>query len=150
MSKCAACSFAPAMVMKDCTAPDPTRHITDQSEQRSVYADALITTTLKSHPPPVSPPQPRNSVLVWDATLRSRAESRVKLDAARIKYPLIDQGRELRGAPLSLTLHWDVMPITGALYAGHGGNYSATLPSAYCKRAGVDPSGKFATCTISN
>lgn len=87
-------------------------------------------------------------MLVWDAVLRSRAESVVRLDAARIKYPLIDQGRELRGAPLSLTLHWDVMPITGALYAGRGGNFSAALPAAYCKRAGVDPSGRFAACAL--
>ena len=61
---------------------------------------------------------------------------------AFVKYPLLDQSKDLRGALMSLTLHWDVMPITGMLYSDARGNYSVRLPDSYC----ADADGESTQC----
>ena len=69
---------------------------------------------------------------MWDSIVTSIDDTILNLNETNIKYPLIDQHRELRGAPLTLTLHWDVMPITGVLSAGSGGHHRVILPERYC------------------
>ena len=54
------------------------------------------------------------------------------LNNAFIKYPVIHHDKELRGAPLSISLHWDVMPITGTPYFDWRGVSTVTLPETYC------------------
>lgn len=71
-------------------------------------------------------------MVIWDKVLDSKAASRLDVSRAHVKYPLIDQGKELRGVPVSLTLHWDVMPITGKLYQATRGNFTVALPAGYC------------------
>jgi hypothetical protein len=48
----------------------------------------------------------------------------------RITFDL--QNTELRGVPVSLSLNWDVMPITGVLYRGKRGRHTVRLPTEYC------------------
>ena len=91
------------------------------------------TLPLPSPPPPA--PQAANSVVLWDKVVRSRAEALVQVKDAYTKYPLLDQGKDLRGTPMTLTLHWDVMPITGMLYADTRGNHTVRLPGSYCAEA---------------
>ena len=76
--------------------------------------------------------QPRNELVVWDSIVTSVDAAALTLNGSSVKYPLIDQHQELLGAPLTLTLHWDVMPITGVLYAGMGGRHRVVLPERYC------------------
>ena len=59
---------------------------------------------------------------------------------AFIKYPLLDQSKDLRNALVSLTLHWDVMPITGMLYSDKRGNFSLRMPGSYCSDDGESSS----------
>lgn len=83
----------------------------------------------------VTPSNVRNELVVWDKVVTAPAGAVFSMLDHQIKYPLIDQHRELRGAALSLTLHWDVMPITGIIYAGSGGKHSIILPERYCNGA---------------
>ena len=69
---------------------------------------------------------------MWDSIVTSVDAAALKLNGSNVKYPLIDQHQELLGAPLTLTLHWDVMPITGVLDAGVGGRHRVVLPERYC------------------
>ena len=73
-----------------------------------------------------------NEVVIWDRVVNNASEAVLKLDGQFVKYPLMDAGKELRGTPVSLTLHWDVMPITGKLYGATRGNHTVRLPTAYC------------------
>ena len=34
----------------------------------------------------------------------------------RMDYPLVDQGQNLRGREVNLTVEWNVMPLVGYLY----------------------------------
>lgn len=79
-----------------------------------------------------------NQVVVWDRVVNSAASAKLDVAGAHVKYPLIDQGKELRGAPVSLTLHWDVMPLTGKLYASRRGNFTVALPEAYCSEGACE------------
>ena len=38
-------------------------------------------------------------------------------DNVLVKYPLIDQGRDLRGEEVRLQLMYDAVPLTGPLYS---------------------------------
>lgn len=83
----------------------------------------------------VTPSNIRNELVIWDKIVTKPADAALLLKEQPVKYPLIDQHRELRGTVLSLTLHWDVMPITGVLYSGGGGKHSVVLPDRYCSGA---------------
>ena len=85
---------------------------------------------------PLPPFQAVNEVVVWDRVVGSREESQVQTTNAFIKYPVIHHGHELRGVPLSLSLHWDVMPLTGVPYLDRSAKATAvTFPAEYCADA---------------
>jgi len=79
-----------------------------------------------------------NQVVLWDRVVQNASSAVLRLAGQYIKYPLMDQGKELRGTPVSLTLHWDVMPITGKLYGATRGNRTVRLPAAYCSESERD------------
>ncbi len=76
--------------------------------------------------------QSLNELVVWDRVVTSPGDGRLLEQDAWFKYPVVDQRTEMRGRLLNLTLHWDVMPYSGLLYAGRGGSFTARLPPAYC------------------
>lgn len=89
-------------------------------------------------PPPAPPPPPLqkvNEAVIWDLVVQNRSQAVLSVRDRDIKYPLIDQGKDLRGTPVALTLHWDVMPITGTLYTAQGGRHTVRLPERYCSVA---------------
>lgn len=80
--------------------------------------------------------QKRNEIVIWDQIIPSAADARLNLTNEMNKYPIIDQHTDLRGAPVSLSLHWDIMPITGLLQLGGKGSHTVQFPEAYC--SGID------------
>jgi|EP00970_Alexandrium_tamarense_P019792 signal peptidase complex subunit 3 len=80
---------------------------------------------------------PKNQVVLWDRIIEasSPASSKIlKEDNVFVKYGLIDQGNELRGKEVELSLMWDHMPLTGTLYMGQQAEGTAskfTLPAEY-------------------
>jgi signal peptidase complex subunit 3 len=76
-----------------------------------------------------------NQVVVWDKILEAIDPKKlIKEENVFVKYALVDQGTELRGKDVTLSLHWDHMPITGFLYMGGQSpdtTTSFTLPAEY-------------------
>mmetsp|Transcript_8619 Transcript_8619/g.15950 ORF Transcript_8619/g.15950 Transcript_8619/m.15950 type:complete len:152 (+) Transcript_8619:131-586(+) len=54
----------------------------------------------------------RNEVIVWDTIIRSREEAGID-DTFMSKYKLVDNGADLRGRNVNVTLAWNVMPYIG-------------------------------------
>lgn len=77
--------------------------------------------------------QAANSVVIWDKVVPTKEDAKLKYKGERAKYPLIDQHQELRGVPVSLTLHWDATPITGLFSTTISRNHTVTLPADYCQ-----------------
>ncbi|WZN59066.1 subunit 3 of signal peptidase complex [Chloropicon roscoffensis] len=71
----------------------------------------------------------RNEVTVWDKVMTSTEEARIE-EAFLSKYALVDNGSDLRGRDVNLTLAWNVMPYIGALYFGEK-VFAAKMPSEY-------------------
>lgn len=80
---------------------------------------------------------PKNQIVLWDRIVEaSDPPSKKVLDERNVfvKYGLVDQGAELRGREVELSLMWDHMPLTGLLYAGKQEEGTASkfvLPSEY-------------------
>lgn len=91
-----------------------------------------------------TPSNPRNEVVIWDHVANSTDSAILRLRNAKNKYLLMDQSTDLRGTPVSLTLHWDVMPITGLMYQETKGRHTVKLPTSYCSG---NP-GTSSACTV--
>jgi signal peptidase complex subunit 3 len=76
--------------------------------------------------------QVKNEVVIWDYIVRNQSEARLIFSNWFVKYPLISQGADMRGRAVNLTLHWDVMPLTGLLYFDTKGSAEVQLPQDYC------------------
>ncbi len=80
---------------------------------------------------------PKNQVVLWDRIIENTDDYDARvLDESNVyvKYGLVDQGAELRGKEIELSLMWDHMPLTGALYMGgqeEGTASKFVLPSEY-------------------
>mmetsp|Transcript_18394 Transcript_18394/g.19151 ORF Transcript_18394/g.19151 Transcript_18394/m.19151 type:complete len:170 (+) Transcript_18394:53-562(+) len=72
-----------------------------------------------------------NQVVVWDKIIKSKSGTKIKETNQFVKYPLKDQGSELRGKEVTLKLLIDHMPITGPTYPLFAGNHTFKLPSKY-------------------
>ncbi|CAI0417712.1 unnamed protein product [Linum tenue] len=57
-----------------------------------------------------------NQVSLWDAIIPAKEQSKFRVQTVN-KYRFIDQGSNLRGKDLNLTLHWHVMPKAGMMFA---------------------------------
>lgn len=73
-----------------------------------------------------------NEAVIWDRVVNRTADARLRISGAFNKYPIIDQHTELRNAAITLSLNWDVMPITGLLFRGQRAVSTVRMPPAYC------------------
>lgn len=84
-----------------------------------------------------TPTNPKNQIVLWDRIIESTDPAAVKElreENVFVKYGLVDQGAELRGAEVELSLVWDHMPLTGVLYMGEQREGTASkfiLPADY-------------------
>lgn len=76
-----------------------------------------------------------NEVVIWDRVINRTADARLLLAGVYNKYPLVDQRAELKGAPVTLSLSWDVMPITGLLKKTSVVASRVRMPTQYCTEA---------------
>merc|ERR1740117_1150263 len=72
-----------------------------------------------------------NQVVIWDKIITEKENAKLELTNVPNKYYLTDQRDELRNTEITLSLRWDIMPITGVLAEHQQGNYTHTLPSKY-------------------
>lgn len=84
-----------------------------------------------------TPTNPKNQIVLWDSILESTGPPSTKILDERnifVKYGLVDQGAELRGMDVELSLMWDHMPLTGLLHMGkqeEGTTSRFVLPEEY-------------------
>ena len=82
-----------------------------------------------------TPTNPKNQIVLWDRIIENTDPSKViREENVFVKYGLVDQGAELRGKDVELSLVWDHMPLTGNLHMGEqglDGRSSFVLPSEY-------------------
>ena len=84
-----------------------------------------------------TPTNPKNQIVLWDRIIESTDRRDAKVLDERnvfVKYGLVDQGAELRGAEVELSLMWDHMPLTGSMYMGgqeEGTASKFVLPTEY-------------------
>ncbi|GJN05921.1 hypothetical protein PR202_ga23598 [Eleusine coracana subsp. coracana] len=71
-----------------------------------------------------------NQVSLWDHIIPDKDPANLQLEV-KSKYPLIDQGRSLRGKKVQLVLHWHVMPKAGAMIRDRMALSEFKLPDAY-------------------
>lgn len=78
-------------------------------KQLFVFIKATWETKTNSH----------NEQIIWDRIIQSPHDAVLQLNASSPKYLVIDQkAGEIRGKPLNISIHWDVMPYTGTLSLG--------------------------------
>lgn len=77
-----------------------------------------------------SPRNGVNQVVVFDKIIEDRQQAIISSGNLRNKYNLVDQGRNLRGRDVNVTVSWNVMPIVGALYT-RSASFPARLPDEY-------------------
>jgi len=65
-------------------------------------------------------------------------KAKLKLVDELVKYPLVDQHVELRERPISLSIFWDIMPITGILKRSSKLMTRVRLPKQYCRQTDVE------------
>lgn len=121
--------------------PNPTAALPSRAVQRGVGLQPLFGGGIWARlPPPWSsqlgptacPQPPLEPRLVQDKAV-------IKLRGHKTKYAFIEQGRNLRGRDVNLTLAWSIMPrvgecVCGWVAGGEGGCFQ--LPGACCHSAG--------------
>jgi signal peptidase complex subunit 3 len=69
-----------------------------------------------------TPTNPKNQLVLWDRIIEASDDAATQKvlneQNVFVKYGLVDQGAELRGTEVELSLMWDHMPLTGTLYPG--------------------------------
>lgn len=73
-----------------------------------------------------------NEVVVWDKVVNNTKDAVLRYVNEFNKYPLVDRKQELRGTQITLSLSWDIMPITGLLWRRSRPFALLQLPRAYC------------------
>eukprot|EP00574_Skeletonema_japonicum_P013312 CAMPEP_0201726364 /NCGR_PEP_ID=MMETSP0593-20130828/9406_1 /ASSEMBLY_ACC=CAM_ASM_000672 /TAXON_ID=267983 /ORGANISM="Skeletonema japonicum, Strain CCMP2506" /LENGTH=176 /DNA_ID=CAMNT_0048217839 /DNA_START=264 /DNA_END=794 /DNA_ORIENTATION=+ len=80
---------------------------------------------------------PKNQIVLWDRIIENTdplEKKQLNEKNVFVKYGLVDQGAELRGKEVELSLHWDHMPLTGTLFVGkqkEGTESAFRLPMEY-------------------
>jgi signal peptidase complex subunit 3 len=72
-----------------------------------------------------------NQVVLWDRIVQRQKDAHLKVKSMRLKYPFIDQGKNLRGLQYNITVCWDVMPKVGLLYIRSKSFPMEPLPQEY-------------------
>ena len=83
-----------------------------------------------------TPTNPKNQIVLWDRIIENIDTNGKIINESNVfvKYGLVDQGAELRGKEVELSLMWDHMPLTGMLYMGgqkEGTASTFVLPEEY-------------------
>jgi signal peptidase complex subunit 3 len=79
----------------------------------------------------VTPENKVNQVVLWDRIVQRQKDAHLKVRSMRLKYPFIDQGKNLRGLPYNITVAWDVMPKVGRLFIRSKSFPMDPLPADY-------------------
>eukprot|EP00049_Salpingoeca_infusionum_P008639 m.142803 g.142803 ORF g.142803 m.142803 type:complete len:180 (+) comp14070_c2_seq2:87-626(+) len=78
---------------------------------------------------------PFNQVVIWDKIIqRDDGNEKLALQKLKIKYPFFDDRGALLGNNVTLSLHWNVIPVAGTLPRYADGSIALQLPSDYTKR----------------
>lgn len=79
----------------------------------------------------------RNQVVIWDKIVQTKEiAALLQFENEGIKYFLADQFDELRGANVTLSLNWDIMPVCGRLFVHSSDTKTTfTLPDTYQGKA---------------
>ncbi|CAA7405968.1 unnamed protein product [Spirodela intermedia] len=77
-----------------------------------------------------TPQNSLNQVSLWDGIILSKDSATFSIHTTN-KYRFIDQGSNLRGKDVNLTLHWHVMPKTGKMFADRIVMAGYRLPEEY-------------------
>ncbi|GAB2227790.1 hypothetical protein Drorol1_Dr00009617 [Drosera rotundifolia] len=77
-----------------------------------------------------TPKNSLNQVSLWDGIIPSQEHAKFWIRTTN-KYRFTDQGSNLRGKELNLTLHWHVMPKTGKMIADKIVMTGYVLPQEY-------------------
>ncbi|RRT49300.1 hypothetical protein B296_00031107 [Ensete ventricosum] len=77
-----------------------------------------------------TPKNALNQISLWDHIILDKDQAMFQTKVTT-KYPLIDQGSNLRGRKVDLILHWHVMPKTGRMIRDKLRLSDFHLPEAY-------------------
>nr|CAB3266525.1 signal peptidase complex subunit 3-like [Phallusia mammillata] len=73
-----------------------------------------------------------NQVVLWDKIIMRGQDANLNINKMNTKYYFFDDGSDLRGRKVTLSLHWNVIPNSGYLWRVRGnGNLTITVPDAY-------------------
>ncbi|EGD74889.1 hypothetical protein PTSG_07117 [Salpingoeca rosetta] len=73
-----------------------------------------------------------NQIIVWDKIMRRDIDDpRISLRDMKLKYPFYDDAHGLRGNNITLSLHWNVVPVAGLLPRNSEGHVTIKLDDQY-------------------
>ncbi len=93
-------------------------------KQLFVYVSASYDTTSVGGGP--------SDVVIWDTIIANASVAQVRLDNVFNKYPLVARRADLKGAAVTLSISWDIMPTTGLLTRETMRMSRVRLPTSYC------------------
>ncbi|ONK81462.1 uncharacterized protein A4U43_C01F29340 [Asparagus officinalis] len=77
-----------------------------------------------------TPKNSLNQISLWDHIIPDKEHAKFQRVVPN-KYPLIDQGSNLRGKNIELVLHWHIMPKSGKMIQDKMSLSTFNLPEAY-------------------
>lgn len=76
-----------------------------------------------------------NQVVLWDKIIKRGENAVLNLKKQSTKYYFFDDGSNLRGNEVKLSLHWNVIPNSGYMWiVGPHGSHSFVIPEKYTVR----------------
>jgi len=72
-----------------------------------------------------------NQLVVWDRIIQNTTAAQINVVGEGLKYNFVDLSNDLRNNSITLTVKYDVSPISGILFMKKGGETRFTLPSSY-------------------
>uniref|UniRef100_A0A7N0V200 Signal peptidase complex subunit 3 n=1 Tax=Kalanchoe fedtschenkoi TaxID=63787 RepID=A0A7N0V200_KALFE len=79
-----------------------------------------------------TPKNALNQISLWDDIIPSKEDAKFQIHTTN-EYRFTDQGSNLRGKAINLTLHWHVMPKTGKMFADKIVMNGFRLPDQYSR-----------------
>ena len=93
-------------------------------KQLFVYVSASYDTTSVGGGP--------SDVVIWDTIIANASVAQLRLDNVFNKYPLVARRADLKGAAVTFSISWDIMPTTGLLTRETMRMSRIRLPTSYC------------------
>eukprot|EP01147_Barroeca_monosierra_P000337 gene337-3704_t len=73
-----------------------------------------------------------NQVVVWDTIIKRAPDAgKLSLRDLKLKYPFYDYGNNLKGNNVTISLHWNVIPVAGLLPRHSSGHITLQLDDTY-------------------